>query len=299
MIHPRLLFGCLAGLVVATTCSVAGASLPTGPLVYNVPPDSPPAVLNAGETLNFLSGGLAGYDNMLTLAAGSEFNMYGGFIEFALLTEEGSSANLFEGDSVQSRFSGRVNVHGGAHYDAHMFGAIRVEGGMIGGYLHDAEVEIVGGTVDILEAYDSHVTMSGGAFGLLNLNGGSLVEVSGGVFRDAFIGAGAELALGGGKLSPEFVTEPFTFVGDGLLTIRGTNFSVDGDPLTGLAPGEERFIVERGITINCVFADGTPFEFQIGDPLLTVRVVQSVPEPVGLSLTLFAALLARAPRRRG
>ena len=115
----------------------------------------------------------------------------------------------------------------------------------------DATLNIEGGTVgDGLEVAYTEVNISGGELGdFFTAYEGSTINISGGIVS----------AFG----SQFFADEGST------TNIVGSQFTLDGEPITGLLPNEPFEIATRdGVELAGVLQDGTPFDFVLNDPPL-------------------------------
>lgn len=222
---------------------------------------------------------------------------------------------------------------------------VRVESGVVGARFSafsDTVVSVVGGKVgDGLSTSGSVLNVSGGSLGdfssvlssTMNISGGTVgaklyvnrseVAISGGLVGDRFeAGSGSRIKLSGGSIGDRFRADTgsvVTFSGGSIgnlfealvgseVHVFGTDFLVDGLPLSGLKPGETLQILDRGVILSGRLADGTPFNFDLNSSnevgslddffaegaTLTVTLV---PEPSGLFVAA-AAMAGFAGRGR-
>jgi len=177
----------------------------------------------------------------------------------------------------------------GDHFEV-VDATLNIDGGSVGrgaGFLR-SEVNINGGTVDSFAAHPgSVVNISGGNVAPFSLaNSGSVVNISGGNVGNLFIAnTGSEVNISGGAV-------PFGFralIGSEF-NLFGSDFAIDGVPIDGLTnDGDTLTIVDRGVFLSGVLADGSAFGFQLVvfgffedgffDPEATVTVTLGSPVP--------------------
>ena len=199
-----------------------------------------------GGTLNVESGHVG---DRLEVANG-QVNLSGGVI--------GDSLSAL-GDSVVT-VSGSASV---ASMTAWRRSIVNVEGGSVEGELKVSEqgrVFVSGGSVDRLFAVRARkITISGGSIRSALIER-SRVEITGGVFEDTitFADSGTVVAIAGGDFQGNVRSYSGTVV-----DLAGTEFAIDGSPITGLVIGEPFEVTARDVTLSGVFADGTPFSFDL------------------------------------
>ena len=176
------------------------------------------------------------------------------------------------------------------------------DGGSIG-FQFDAGAEDVSNT-------NIEVNISGGAVGFdFDANSGSTVNISGGDVGFGFnANSGSTVNISGGTFGNNFQA----FDGS-TVNLFGTEFFLNGSLIDASTLGEPFTIFDRGedVVLSGVFADGTPFDFDLDpndfyfspfdffDPnsTLTITRVVAVPEP-GCGLTLATMSLVLLVRRR-
>ena len=131
---------------------------------------------------------------------------------------------------------------------------------------------------------------------------GADVNVFGGVFQGSFGSVNGEVNLSGG------VFQGNLFVGSGAdFNIFGSDFALDGVPITGLSFGETLEIVDRDSVLTGIFENGTSFSFDLGERDFSNDLVfdasanvtiTSVPEPNSLLLACCFGLAGLSIRRR-
>ncbi|MDC0936009.1 hypothetical protein OAS39_06960 [Pirellulales bacterium] len=253
-------------------------SWPVAAAVYNVPPDilGDFETIGTGDTLNVFDTGVVG--NMFTAGSGSTVNIYGGSI----------GGDFFFVDST-------VNIRGG-------------EFGLLGG-ASVSNIEMSGGSIDIDFSLlsSSTMNMSGGSIGEFSRMRDSTLNLTGGSLLDFFsLQAGGVLNISGGSVGHSFAAQ------GGVLNLSGTDFKLDGVPISGVVLGTPLTISEREVTLTAELADGAPYELNLfwkrqGDvlnhdlvhPGATITVTL-VPESSTLLLAILAkvVLLQRRVRHR-
>lgn len=238
--------------------TLTSAELPPidlAPIVVDSTNSNRPSGLREGQTLTLLGGG----------ELGDHFRA-----SDATLNVEGGEIGLF-GVAVGSE----VNISGGTvgeFFNAFFGSVVNISGGSVGEGFEinpGSEVNISGGNVAGLSTFlDSEANISGGSVAILSTFPGSVVNISGGsVGSDFFVvRSGSEVNL------------------------VGSNFVLDGVPLDdSLTMGEPFTIVEREVTLSGLFADGSPFSFNLNssrqevfasDATLTVTLGAPVTEIV-------------------
>lgn len=187
------------------------------------------------------------------LGRGATLNQSGGEITGALEVQGGGSAILTGGsiDEVYVRTGGALHA-----LDSASVRTLNVNGG--------AEVALSGGTIDrVIVSGGGAVLIDGGAVDWLTLSGYTVspagVRISGGDVQRASLGSYGDLTIEGGGI-PHLLAD-----NSSLLTLIGREFSLDGEPIATLSPGNSVTISERVGTLSGILADGTPFstEFEM------------------------------------
>ena len=215
--------------------------------VINLPPDpniSDFEGIADGTQLNVADGGSVGVD--FHAGFGSEVNISGGAVGGGFQAS-GSEVNI-SGGSVEgiifASSSSKVNVSGGSLESilASSGSAVNFSGGTAGTVFATSETvaNISGGTVDFLNPVSSStVNISGGE--VLSGVGGGTMNISGGTVENI---------------------RPLLFVDGFNVNLFGTEFSLNGTPLTSLVPNQA-FVVSlsdaEGLTGT--LNDGTAFAF--------------------------------------
>jgi hypothetical protein len=162
-------------------------------------------------------------------------------------------AGHFSGDSTFVE----VNISGGAvggSFDAWGGSVVNVSGGTVGQNLKAFEgsvVNIFGGVVGV------GVRVSDGA--VMNISGGSVNQGVGSTFTVL----GGVVNISGGTLNNGGVSNGFQVFDGSVVTVYGSAFLLDGQPISGLVPGEPLLVAERDVTLSGMLADGSPFSFEL------------------------------------
>ncbi|MEM1186697.1 MAG: hypothetical protein AAGI53_17045 [Planctomycetota bacterium] len=180
--------------------------------------------------------------------------------------------NLYTGGTIDS-----MDIGPGNNIEVNVF-----DGFVDDPFIRDARVNVFGGNVDGLFMRDGELNVTGGVFTDNVTALGSTIEYSGGVFQ-----------------------APFVATVGSILNISGSNFAINGVPLTGLEVGEAFEITQRDMRLTATLADGTEFDERIrpgsiGDfrvPTSSTLTVTLVPAP-GVALALGGAGLIANRRRR-
>jgi hypothetical protein len=194
-----------------------------------------------GSAVEILAGGVAGSN---LEGVGATLNISGGAVEGTL--------DGFEGSQIQisGNVSDSVGVWGGS--------TLRMDGGSIGSLHMDdhAVAEITGGTIgsNSFVINGSQLNISGGSIGFGTKLVDARLDLQGGMVNgDLTLLGKSVLNLSGGRLGYSTRLD-----GQGALNVLGSNFALDGVPLT-LAPGATRYISDRGSALTGLLADGSPF----------------------------------------
>lgn len=249
--------------------------------VFNIPPDAPPRLLRNLQQLNVAEGGSV--DRFFSALSGSEVNIRGGTV----------------GDGFGAFSDSEVNIRGGSvgdRFEVFPGSNVNISGGSVGNFFEThsgTEVNITGGSIGkFFSASDNEVSISGGSVGDNFLaRSGSKVNISGGTFGDDF------LAQSGSEVN-----------------FLGTEFSLNDEPIDGLAVGVAAEILDRDLTnsgllvLSGTLMDGSAFDFDLNvgvsfpsvveffSPDATVTVTL-IPEPAAGGLLVVGAI-AGALRRR-
>lgn len=297
-VRTRTMILAVAGVVV---CGESSA------VEYNVPPDPLPGVLTVGDILNVHEWPSS--SSGVQFQSGSVFNYHGGAAGYLGVSgAAGSELNFFTGVTEGTFSEGRVNIRGGGLHDLRTDGAtISMQDGRVFLDATDSTMEMAGGDLNELYANGSTtIVVHGGELQTYRLSDQSRITVYGGRYNPSDdhggrgIGPDASLTFHGGDLSavlpvPGYTPEPVT--GAGLIEFVGSEFAVDGAPLTSMVLGESIDIAERGVLLSGRLADGSSFEFPLDWPDLTFRIT-SVPEPASAGCLAALALLAADRIRR-
>jgi hypothetical protein len=241
----------------------AAAVPPVGPTNIQVPGNPAPQGLRQGQTLTVSEGGSIGGPAGFIAGPGSTLNVSGGTV--SQLKASGAKVNISGGAVFLDAFSGsEVNISG---TDANAFGA-RVEA------YNESHVAISGGTFSkILAHTGSVVDIAGGAilrttdYRTFEAEAGSEINVTGGDFQGRFGAFGRpteRLAVNirGGNFR-EFQTSHAD------INLFGTDFRLNGVEIPGLVLDQPFTITERSVTLSGLFADGSPFSFDLNTPVTT------------------------------
>jgi hypothetical protein len=141
-----------------------------------------------------------------------------------------------------------------------------------------------------IEAYnESHVNISAGTFSKILAHSGSVVDVAGGTFlrtseyRTFEAEAGSEVNVTGGEFVGRFAalgrpTERTTVnirggnidvfqTQNADINLFGSEFRLNGVEIPGLVVDQPLAIMERSVTLSGLFADGSPFSFDLNTPV--------------------------------
>ena len=114
---------------------------------------------------------------------------------------------------------------------------ITVTGGDVGGFFQlrgNTTLELIGGTVESFGTIgNATATVSGGAFTLVDNN--EVLNISGGDFN------------------------AFRSFNGSAVNLSGTNFAIDGQPISGLTLGDTMTIMQRNVTLSGTLSDGSTF----------------------------------------
>ncbi|TWT89092.1 hypothetical protein Mal64_25840 [Pseudobythopirellula maris] len=303
-----------AGILIAAALVFVGWTASATAVEFNTPPDSIDALVQTTSSEG----------DHYVVGDGVTVNVNGNTSDLPFLVTSGGAVNLtpslspdhFAEGAYAVSEGGAVGVSSGTLFDyAGRSGSrLSVDGGTVvyasaqGG----SEVEINDGTIYTLSVFEGHVTMSGGKLLDLILGGVSDVEPSvfdvlGGDLGESitWIGSLSTMNLRGG--AHDYST--LWLVVDGVLNLYGTDFVVDGSPIS-LAAGEQIVVPDRNVTYAGVLEDGSPFDFYLADESDggiggirvpnggVVRLIGAIPEPSALALIVLAhAAIAGLGRR--
>ena len=115
--------------------------------------------------------------------------------------------------------------------------SVTITGGDVGGFFQlrgNSTLELSNGTIESFGTLPSaSATVTGGAFTLVDNNGA--LSISGGDFNT------------------------FRSFGNSTVNLFGTDFAIDGQPITNLALGEAFEITQRNVTLTGTLSDGSTF----------------------------------------
>jgi hypothetical protein len=291
---------------------------PAGPSIVNVPAmPMPPGVL-PGQTLNAHAGAIL--PAAMNAAPGGIVNLEGGQTGLFELNAAQMNVNSGAAGALHGYRGSTIRLNGGTTGQVAVYGGSQVEvnGGTLGtlAVFPDTDIQINGGTVSRLDFFHggSEATMRGGNIEQrVKLELGSTFRLLGGSITP-FVGipSGAHMIMSGGTVG---VGEyPSIVPANGSeLTILGRQFSIAGEPVTGLNnPGDSIIVADRpDLTLDLILADGSPMKLYLGTvrpprdqpqpniipPGATLRLTLVIPEPSASLLFIVAAfaLLRRAP----
>ena len=249
---------------------IRSADLPAPTPEIQIPSDSAPGGVRAGQTLTLQSSGQL--PKNFTAGEGSTVNI-----------EAGSVGDNFEAERAT------VNIQGGVvgnDFDAFAGSEINVSGGSVGSNMDansGSTVNLTGGSISHLDALTgSAVNLSGGHLGRLQANAGSHTVWNGGT------------------------TESITANSSSSLGIQGVDFRVDGVPISGLNNSGDSlpFNIPANSILTGTLADGTPlvlgpyFQGQSSIAAGTLTLFQSE-QPGPLSPDTYLVTSSIAPRALG
>ena len=271
-----------------------------------------------GQSID-LSNVVAGdtIDNSTVIPDGSVINLNGGSIASGTIFSamdfpNGVTLNINDGTvgfGVEINNS-TINIDGGqvavgatdlSEGVNNFNNTVTVTDGEVGGFFQlrgTSTLDLSGGSVESFGTLlDATATVTGGSFGLVDNNG--ILNISGGDF-DTFR----------------------TFLSSEV-NLFGTDFAIDGVPITGLTLGQNLEITDRNVTLTGTLSDGSTFSnfldsttptsdldfdpepgvilpgFASGGSTVSVTLVTpSVPEPNSMALIVLASCGAMFRRRR-
>ncbi len=230
----------------------------------------------AGSTVN-ISGGTIG-EVGFTALPGSTVNMTGGNMGRFFRAFSNTTVNISGGVIDKWLNAGNpngfgsntiVNISGGTFgtdFESHAGSTVNISGGVFTGTflpLAGSTINISGGTFGtvFLAQTGSTVNVSDGQIpGVFQARGGSTVHVSGGNAGDFFFAfPSSSVTLSGGSTG-NYVKALATSSVD----LVGTSFILDGVDITSsLTAGVPFTINDRGVNLSGLYADGSPFSFDL------------------------------------
>lgn len=303
----------------ASLTTVPLPSLDTTPIVVTCSDTrSTPSGLRKGQTLTLRDRGrLQNFEvvHATLIIDGGHLSGDSGVVGGVVSMSDGSIRN-----GAFSIFpSGTVNISGGITTSRFLLSAdseLNISGGIVdlsfADFVPGSQLNISGGTVRDLRFFSGSVAISGGlvsgfepfVFSGAEISGGTIdgsirgrsVNITGGDILGDVLAKGGDVTLSGGRVHGTLGAR-----NSGGVNLIGTDFIVDGIPLDDLVQSEWFTIESRG-TVSGVFADGTPFDFDLraGDfasPRFTSLRVMLVPEP-GAQIIFFVATAFVSRRRR-
>ena len=248
----------------------------------------PSGNFNSNSILTMSGGTIGGFGNPGNSAdVFGVANFSGGTIAPRFDAEAGSTVTITGGDfGLEFDAFGTVNISSGTFFTVNLTGGldqnngvslvgtsfnaedgsiVNISGGDFGQFFEahgGSVVDITGGVFanDFDCQPDCLVTISGGSFGTdfntrFNSNDGDAnVTISGGTFAGFFINQGSNTEISGGDF------DTFRNTDSGSVNFTGTEFTVDGVPITDLGTTE---INDRNVTLAGVLADGSAFSFEL------------------------------------
>jgi hypothetical protein len=148
------------------------------------------------------------------------------------------------------------------------------------------------------------VTISGGTVGEhFNAFGSSTINISGGTIGQGFDArTGSEINISGGEFG-----EGLDALSGSFISIFGHSFKLDGVPIGSKLEFEVPFkVVDRNVTLTGIFADGTPFNFDLNSTKIVgkdffhrdaIVNVTLVPEPSALAALVSGIVLISCRRK--
>ena len=192
------------------TLTLHAATIAPGPATFNVPSDSPPTGVHAGQTITVSDGGTlannfnAGRGSNVVITGGQigeNFEAVGANVQISGGTV-GRLLDAFQ-DSVIHISGGTV----GSNLQAYNGSVVHISGGTVGGGLQalsGSDVTISGGTVaaHIDALGSSRLKISGGSVGTVRAEDGAQVDISGGVVELSVSASnGGRVNVSGGTLN--------------------------------------------------------------------------------------------------
>lgn len=297
-------------------------SPPPGPpqTVFDVPIDVAPKGLRPGHTLNLGEGGtIPQYFN----AAGATMNISGGTVGGGLGISQ-TDVNVTGGHIIGlDAYSGSiVSISSGTigGFDARPGSVTNVSGGQVNSIrvFPGSSVNISDGTVTTITAGDpnnndssAEVNITGGHIGnhfhirggTVNISGGligdhmvvdtdSVANITGGDIGDNFSTYNSEVNISGGRFGDRFDSDQSD------INLFGRAFFLNGIEISDLIIGEAVGIVDRGVTLSGILADGSDFSFDLnpfpvvdGDRFQSTGLtVTLVPEPWSILMLIVGSL---------
>lgn len=269
----------ITSLAIALAASIPSAT--SFATVYNLPPDLPPEVLFAGDTMNVFVG--AAKAEPIEARAGSTINLYGG--EMGILTYLYGNLNIYSGKASSTTVAdgGTINVYNGSTDDLHLANSVlNLHGGQINGlvWASSSTINMAAGAFPFFRLIDSTVNMTGGkiVFGLPAENVGvrSTLNVSGGELGTLYLSDGSDLNLRGGSVVPN---ERFAVMPDATAYLYVRSALLNGATVPGLTHGVAVPIDVTNVNgqLDVVLQNGSPFNFTLS----ALPFSESNPGPAG------------------
>lgn len=315
---PRLAHATALILIAST----ASATIPSGfDLVINAPPDSLDVLTNDGIPGEFTEYQVPRRTQLNV--TGSIESPGDGEIGFLVRGEINYDAPEGPGDvgGITALDGGVANIKSGFLYglQASQSGTVNISGGFVaiasarekGLFVFD------GGDTSMLFVESATATIrSGFLFAQIILGGegtgpdDSVLNLEGGEtdYSQITVGDRGVVNLSGGTPLGG-VYSLFTEAG-GLLNVMGSEFSLNGVPITSLIGTEPFEVLDRSVTLTGLLSDGQPFSMDVtesfgADPSVVVlpgarlTLTLAIPEPAGAAIFGAIAAMTLAARRRG
>jgi autotransporter passenger strand-loop-strand repeat protein len=269
----RMTFTLAAALVAAASPLSALAT------VYNLPPDSPPTSLAAGDTMNVFDG--AATTDVVEAYAGSTINLYGGAM--GLVTNLYGDLNIYGGRASSTTWAsgGTINVFNGSTGGLYLTNSVlNVHGGQIDGLVNanNGTINMAAGDFIFQSLSDSTVNMTGGRIlvGFPYATVRTTFNVSNGELGDLTLRDGSKLNLRGGSVVPN---SRFTVLPDATAHLFVRSALLNGMTVPGLVHGVAVPINVINVDgqLDVVLQNGSPFSFSLS----TRSLLQLDPRPAG------------------
>ncbi|MFO0899768.1 MAG: hypothetical protein U0836_20250 [Pirellulales bacterium] len=227
-----------------------------GPATINLPGDTAPLGIRAGQAITVGAGGVLG-DYNGTFNAG-----------------RGSSLAVSEGE-----VHARVEAVGAS---------IAIAGGAVQGFaaLEGTKVGVSGGSVGFgVDVQRSELSVSGGSVGSVELFDGASLKLTGGSILGSFgehaivMHAGSDLFVSSGAVSGRVIQSSTATIVGGSLTgaviagaqsethLFGSEFLLGGQKMSGLALGVPYTVPDRDVALQATLLDGTPLDLDLNSNL--------------------------------
>jgi len=255
-----------------------------GPALIQLPGDTAPLGVRAGQVLNVEDGGALRDD--FNAGRGSTVNIRGGAVgeNFEAVGAEVNISGGTVGDFLDAFAGATINVSGGnvgRDFDAYAGSVVNVTGGWI-----SSDFDVIGATVNvsggtISSSFDAfsgaEVNISGGTLHSARALNGSVINVSGGMVTGPWQALeGALINISGGNLGSDLETHrqsnvrfsggtmaKITAFTGSSLNIQGHDFRIDGQIVEGLDRVDDMVSIDvpTSAVLSGILADGTPFAF--------------------------------------